>query len=48
MLGVVTGVSAMAVLKHVEKEKETEDFEAVADSLQQRFENLEQQLGTSK
>ena len=47
LLGVATGVTAVAVLKHVEKEKESEDFEAVADSLQKRFENLEQQLGTA-
>ncbi len=48
MLGVASGVAAMALLKRVEKEKEAEDFEAVAESLQKRFENLEGQFGATK
>jgi hypothetical protein len=38
----------MAILRRSEKGHETEDFEAVADSLQRRFENLEQQFGATK
>ncbi len=41
-------MTAMAVLRRTEKEMQTEDFEAVADSLQKRFENLEEQFGATK
>jgi hypothetical protein len=48
IVGVATGITAMALLKRNEESKETEDFEAVADTLQKRFENLERQFGTTK
>ena len=48
IVGVAPGITAMALLKRNEESKETEDFEAVADTLQKRFENLERQFGTTK
>lgn len=38
----------MALLKRNEEAKESEDFEAVADTLQKRFENLERQFGATQ
>lgn len=48
VVGVATGIAAMALLRRNEEAKEAEDFEAVADTLQKRFENLERQFGASQ
>lgn len=48
VLGVATGAVAVAMLKRAHEEQEAESFEEVAQSLQDRFETLEEQFGPSK
>ena len=48
LIGLGAGMALMSAVRRVEECKEAEDFEAVAESLRERFARLEGEQGAGK